>query len=300
MSVFKPMLAPGEDPMSFPDYFKKLQYPLLCSPKFDGIRCIIKNGRAFSRSFKMLPSFQVQQKFTRDDFNHFDGELIEGVSTDFDVYNRTQSHVMSENKPGNLVFYAFDYTHPDWLDRPFYERLDQLSSAYTCENVYPVEHIEVNNYEELLSYEDECLRRGFEGIMMRNPVGRYKCGRGTFREGLIYKLKRFKDAEGMIVDILPAMENQNKLETDELGYAKRSYSKAGLIEKEMAGRFVVWYQGQEIDVAPGSFTHEERTEIFKNKEEYSGRYLKFRYFAHGIKDKPRFPRALGFRTLLDL
>ena len=43
--IFKPMLAPGEDPLSYPDYFDKLQYPLLGSPKFDGIRCIIKSNK---------------------------------------------------------------------------------------------------------------------------------------------------------------------------------------------------------------------------------------------------------------
>ena len=43
--MFKPMLAPGEDPLSYPDYFDKLQYPLLGSPKFDGIRCIIKSNK---------------------------------------------------------------------------------------------------------------------------------------------------------------------------------------------------------------------------------------------------------------
>lgn len=296
---FRPMLAPGEDPMSFPDYFKKLQYPLLCSPKYDGIRCIIKNKRAMSRSFKILPSYQVQEEFT--EFEHFDGELIEGDATDFDVYNRTQSHVMSEDKPGDLKYYVFDYTHPEYLNRPFYERLEFLETMLgTTGKIKVVPHENVENYDELIKYEELCLKAGFEGIMMRNPIGQYKLGRGTFREGLIYKLKRFKDAEAVIIDILPMMENHNTLEADELGYAKRSSSKAGLVEGTIAGKFQVLFNDDILDVAPGSFNHNERRDMFLNKESYIGRNLKFRYFNHGIKDKPRFPRAVGIRNLMDL
>lgn len=297
--MFKPMLAPGEDPLSFPDYFKKLQYPLLCSPKYDGIRCIIKSKKAMSRTFKILPSYQVQEEFTN--YEHFDGELIEGDCTDFDVYNRTQSHVMSENKPGNLTFYVFDYTHPDYLNKPFYERLEILESILTPSNqVKIVSHEYIENYDELIKYEQDCLQQGFEGIMMRDPLGYYKMGRGTFREGLIYKLKRFKDSEAKILDVLPMMENHNTLETDELGYAKRSSSKANLVESNIAGKFQVLYNDDVLDVAPGSFNHADRKEILKNKEQYIGKILKFRYFLHGIKDKPRFPRALGFRDLMDI
>jgi DNA ligase-1 len=250
-----------------------------------------------SRTFKILPSLQVQLEFGLEELNHYDGELIDGNPLDFDVYNRTQSKVMSEGKEGNIKFYVFDYTAPEFLNKPFYIRLEELKSRT---NVELIEHIELNSYDELIEYETKCLQMGFEGIMLRNPISIYKCGRGTFREGIIYKLKRFKDSEGLILDILPMMSNTNTLETDELGYAKRSYSKAGLVETAFAGRFIVWHEGQEIDVAPGSFSHEEREEILKDKDKYIGKHLKFRYFAHGIKDKPRFPRALGFRTLLDV
>lgn len=298
--MFRPMLAPGEDPMSFPDYFRKLQYPLLCSPKYDGIRCIIKNKRAMSRTFKVLPSYQVQEEFT--EFEHFDGELIEGNATDFDVYNRTQSHVMSEDKPGDLTFHVFDYTHPEYLNRPFYERLEFLETMLgTSGKIRIMPHEYIDNHDELIKYEDKCLSQGFEGIMMRSPLGYYKNGRGTFKEGLIYKLKRFKDTEAELVDILPMMENHNILEVDELGYAKRSSSKAGLIEGDIAGKYQVLYNGEILDVAPGSFNHDERREHLLNKENYIGKqFLKFRFFNHGIKDKPRHPRALGFRGLFDL
>lgn len=299
--MFKPMLAPNQDPLSYPEYWQELRYPLLCSPKFDGIRCIVKHNIAMSRSFKPLPSQQVQYNFTM--IEDLDGELIEGTATDFDVYNRTQSHIMSENKIGNINYYVFDYTHPDCLDRPFYERLeyaDSLIKNHGKYNFHIVNHVLVEDFEELVEYEEDCLSQGFEGIMMRDPVGRYKCGRGTFKEGLIYKLKRFQDAEGVILGFEEQMTNENILEKDELGYAKRSYKKDGMVAANTLGNFIVNYNDMVISVAPGKFNHDLRKTIWNSQSYYIGKTLKFRFFAHGIKDKPRFPRAVGFRSEIDL
>ena len=299
--MFRPMLSPNDDPLKNKDYFKRLRYPLLCSPKYDGIRAIVKNFTVMSRTFKPLPSYQVQDEF--NGFEHFDGEIIEGNPTDFDVYNRTQSYVMSEDKPGNLGYYVFDYTHPQWLDKPFYIRLEkalELITALNDNRVKYIHHQFIDNYDELIEYEQEILQQGFEGIMMRNPIGHYKNGRGTFNEGLIYKLKRFQDAEGVIIDFEERMINQNELEKDDLGYAKRSYKKEGMVPGNILGNFIVDYNGQHISVAPGCFTHDDLYRIWNNQSFYYKKLLKFRFFGHGIKDKPRFPRAVGFRSEIDV
>jgi DNA ligase-1 len=301
--MFKPLLASGEDPLSFPDYFKRLQYPYLCSPKLDGIRCIVKYKKAMSRSFLQLPSYQVQSDFTY--IEHLDGELIEGEATDPNVYNRTQSHVMSEDKPGNLKYYAFDYTHPDWINRPFYERLFEAKRLVTAiqslssEYIF-LEHHEVNNYNELIAYEMEVLAQGYEGVMLRNPLSPYKMGRATFNQNIIYKLKRFKEAEGVLIDVLPAMTNHNPLERDELGYAKRSSRKENLVESEIAGTLIIEFEGDEIEISSGSFTHDQRRKLLSNIDQYRGKLIKFRYFLYGIKNKPRFGRAVGFRSVIDI
>lgn len=299
--MFKPMLAPNDDPKKNPNFFKELRYPLLCSPKFDGIRGIIKNGQAISRSGELLPSLQVQDEFC--DIEHLDGELIEGCVTDTDVYNRTQSHVMSKNKPGNMSYFVFDYTHPDWWDRPFYERLakalDLVKEAGTHRYV-GVEHTLVECYEELVNFENENLSANYEGIMMRDPVGRYKRGRGTFKEGLIYKLKRFQDNEGTIVGYEERQHNTNTLQSSELGYAKRSQSKSGLVGANTLGKFKVLFNGEIIDIAPGAFTHKQLQHIWDHSDNYLGAILKFRHFAHGAKSSPRFPRAVGFRDKMDM
>lgn len=298
------MLSPGQDPLGYPNYFKELQYPLVWSPKFDGIRGVPKKGTVLSRTGKPLPSYQVQDEFSM--YEDWDFEIIEGNVTDFGVYNRTQSHVMSENKPGDLHIFVFDICTPLMIDMrtPYYQRLDELKNQAAKlnlpDNVHIVEHPEIETEEELLSAEANVLGQGYEGLMWRSPVGHYKCNRATWKEGIIGKLKRFEDVEGTLVDIHEGETNLNPQERDELGFAKRSDRKDGKIGSGMAGTYFVEFEGQIVDVAPGSFTHDERKEHLLSRARRLGSYLKFRIFRHGVKDKPRFGRALGWRDPMDL
>jgi DNA ligase-1 len=300
--MFKPMLCPREDPKTFPNYFNELKFPLLCSPKLDGIRCLIDvDNTAMSRSWKPLPSYQAQIEFTR--IPDLDGELIIGDETDPDVYNRTQSHVMSRDKPGEMKYFIFDYIHPDCLTLPFEFRLNKVQTlieAYKFPNYHVVKHTLVNNVDELLEFEGKCLDAGFEGVIMRNPYAPYKCGRGTWKQGWNYKLKRFADDEGEIVGFVERKHNTNEQTRDALGYAERSSSKEGMVGTGMLGKFLVIFDGEIIEIAPGCLKHPELKEIWENKEKYNGRILKFRHFPHGVKDKPRFPRFVGFRDKIDM
>jgi len=299
--MFKPLLAPREVPATFPKYWDKLQYPLLGSPKYDGIRGYVKSGVVWSRTAKPLPSLQVQDEFGA--LEGCDGEVIEGLPTDGDVYNRTQSHVMSEDKPGELTYFVFDYTM--FINHPFSSRHSRLMLVIPeSNNVKHVPQVRLNTLEELLAYEESMLTEGFEGIMLRSLDGLYKMGRATMNEGIIFKLKRFIDTEGILVDLEEQLTNTNIQERDELGYAKRSSAKAGMVGAATTGKFMLqipWKGSTEvIPCAPGNFNHKERKDIWDNWPRDAGKAVKFRYFAHGIKDLPRHPRAIGFRDERDM
>ena len=294
------LLAPSQTPTNYPKYWEKLEYPLLGSPKLDGIRGMVGEGElVMSRTWKPIPSYQVQDLFGALP-EWVDGELIEGRVTDGDVYNRTQSYVMSADKEGDLSYHLFDYARPDLLDAPYVQRLDELRELILPENVFIVPQTPLNNYEELIEYEATQLNLGFEGVMLRTPYGRYKQNRATINEGIIYKLKRFEDAEGVVVDYVERQKNNNELERDERGYAKRSSSKAGKQAVGTLGKFKVEFQGRVINVGPGHFTHAELQAIWDSRDDYLGLLLKFRYFAHGIKDEPRHARAIGWRDPIDV
>jgi DNA ligase-1 len=298
--MFKPLLSPGNDPMKDLSYFQTLKFPLLCSPKLDGIRCIIKEGQAKSRTYKNIPNLMIQDML--EGLPEFDGELIDGDPTALDVYNKTQSTVMSIDKDAtNVRFYVFDYAEEEFKNTPFWNRLglsEELSKKYE-DIVIPVKHKLVTNLKELLQYENEVLELNYEGVMMRDPNGIYKYGRATWNEGIIYKLKRFTDDEAVIIDILEQMTNNNEKERDELGKAKRSTAKAGLSPADTLGKIVVNFNGLQLDIAPGTLNHIERQQIWDNKEEFIGKYIKFRHFAVGVKELPRFPRFVGFRDEMD-
>lgn len=299
---FKPMLAPREEPASFPDYWKLLRYPLEVSPKLDGIRGAARQPYVVSRTLKPLPSFQVQEEFGH--LPPLDGEITVGAPTEPDVYNKTQSHVMSFDKiADDLRYYVFDYTEDSWKTRPFYERLGkaaEIVKALKRPDIILVEHQSVESYEELLAYEEVQLALGFEGVMMRNPIGEYKWGRATFLQELIYKLKRSTDDEGVVIGFEEQYTNTNKQERNELGLAKRSSSKEGLVRANTLGAFIVLWRGMELTVGCGFFSHLQRKHIWENRQSYLGDLLKFRYFGYGNKDMPRFPRALGWRDKMDV
>lgn len=297
---FKVMLAAIDSPQSNPNFFKKLRYPLLGSAKLDGIRSVVKDRELVSRKGIRIPSMQCQSLFNH--LEHCDGELMEGCITDINVYNRTQGHVQSANKPGDMSYHLFDYTHPDWVSRPYHERLDFLASYFgsnPASKVCVVEHEYLASYEELLAYEEDCLGQGFEGIMLNDPVAPYKNGRSTFNQGWLLKLKRFEDCEGALIAFEPTYHNTNEKVRDELGYAKRSQAKEGLVPIGMVGKFIVESEWGPIEVAPGMFTHDERTYIWENQNKFLMKSLKYRFFKHGMKDKPRFPRAIGWRDKND-
>jgi DNA ligase-1 len=288
---FKPMKAAQKDPLSMPDFFERLKYPLICSPKLDGIRAFNNGGVLTSNSNKPLPNLAIQRKF-KNALN-FDGELICGTPYAEDVYNKTQSTVMSRDRSAEDVkFCVFDYVteHTQYL--PYKDRLELLRESA---DVVIVEAKLILNGGELLNFERACLEKGYEGIMMRNPKSPYKFGRSTFNEQGLLKLKRFKDDEALVVGFKEQMINNNMKVTNELGLSQRSTEKAGMVLGNTLGVIVVEYEGQELDVACGSMDHTERKEVWSNPSQYLGRYITFRHFTYGVKEKPRFPRFAGWR-----
>lgn len=311
--MFRPLLAPNKDPMGYPKFFEEIRFPQLVSPKLDGIRSANRGEGMLSRSLKFLPNLHMQNIFG-DKCLFLDGELIEGNDKDSDVYNRTQSVIMSKDKDAsNVTFHVFDYVADMCLDVPFLERhnhailaVEIINKLHPSLKVKIVPHKIVQNLEELLAFENECLEMGYEGIMGRSPSGKYKTNaRCTWNEGIIFKLKRFKDEEGLIVGYVERMHNTNEAKTNELGRTHRSDTKDAKEAMGMIGKFLVETKDYGIiEVGPGTFKHEELEEMFINwshpDKTVEHSLLKYRHFAHGMKDKPRFPRSIGLRDRMDL
>lgn len=286
--AFKPMLASPAD-------LNNLRFPLLASPKLDGIRAVVINGVLMSRSLKPIPNKHVQKLFSA--YEHFDGELIVGEPTAKNCFNVTTSGVMSVEGEPDVTFHVFDHV-ADHTSR-YSLRAKRLKAANKAKRLVLVPQTLVNSVEELLALEEKCLNEGYEGLILRDPDAGYKFGRSTAKEGILLKLKRFQDDEAHIVGLVEQMHNGNEATTNELGRTKRSSHKENKTGKNTLGAFQVLWKGIEFEIGTG-MDDELRQRVWDNREKYIGKLVKFKYFPVGVKDKPRHPVFLSFRDERDL
>lgn len=287
----KPMLAAKTDG-------KGLSYPLLASPKLDGVRALIINGIVMSRSFKPIPNAYVQKLFGRPEYNGLDGELIVGAPTDKDVYRNTTSGVMSQAGEPDVSYYVFDkFDHAGGFHARLRASQEIIRRLNPVIPVVPVEHRFIACEQTLLALEEQYLADGYEGVMLRHQNGPYKHGRSTAREGWLLKLKRFDDSEAVIISAYELMHNANEATQNELGYTERSSHKAGMVGKGILGGLSVRdvYSGVEFDIGTG-FDQATREALWKQRDQLPEHVIKYKFFASGVKDKPRFPVFLGFRS----
>lgn len=287
----KPMLATAAE-------LSELRYPLYASPKLDGVRGVIVDGKLRSRSLKAFPNPHVSALFSKQGLDGLDGELILGDPTAKDVYRVTNGACARETGTPDVELWVFD----DFNAKGGFEaRLERLGRR-TFD--YPVmllgQHV-VMNEQELLDYEKEQLDLGYEGLILRSPEGPYKFGRSTVKEGWMLKLKRFLDSEAEILDVEEEMENTNEKVTNELGRGQRSSHQAGLVPKGRAGTLCVRDVSSKVEFRIGTGLDDaDKVYYWRERHRVIGKLVKYKYFPVGVKDKPRHPVYLGGREKWDL
>ena len=293
MVRFKPMLSGKAD-------LDNIKFPVLASPKLDGVRVIVKDCIVYSRNFKRIPNDWCQTLFGRKECEGFDGELIVGLVTADTVFQSTTSGVMTGSGKPDVVFHVFDDTSVDDVFENRYRQLDKrISKKCKGIKVVPVPHKLITNIKDLMDFEERCVAQGYEGIMIRDPNGKYKHGRSTTKEGGLLKIKRFEDDEAVVIGVEELMTNNNEQELDNLGHKVRSSKKEGMVPAGKLGALIVKHKTfGEFKIGSG-FTEDARIKLWRERDELKGRLAKFKYQPSGVKDKPRFPVFLGFRNKID-
>lgn len=300
MEMRRPMLAAKATDSELQALFTKGR-SFLVSPKIDGIRALVVNGQLVSRTMKPIRNSHTQALFGRPELEGLDGELVVGNPWDKNLMQQTSSGIMSFDGKPDVKFYVFDR----WdLSNPFVERqLRSVGDALQFGNgVIELRHDWVKSYEELIQYEEHYLSVGYEGVMLRLPNGPYKQNRSTLKEAYLVKVKRFHDAEAIILGWEPLMRNFNEQESDERGYTKRSHVSANKEADELVGSLLVrcLETGQEFNIGSG-FTEAQRIQMYNERHSLAGKLLKYKSFkVTGVKDKPRHPIFLGFRDKDDM
>lgn len=303
MTAFKPMLAAPA-----PEDLTKLRFPVLVSPKLDGIRCVKLNGRALSRKLLPIPNNFVRNWIEKNLPDGIDGELMLSSMAGA-TFNEVQSAIMSVDGEPDFVFCAFDWLAPASAGphpvAGFRERFNYLAgsswglSEQDWLRLRIVPHEETFSADRVLEMAAEFCAAGFEGAMIRDPNGPYKFGRSTMKEGYLLKLKSFVDEEAEVIGWVEQFENTNEATTNELGQTKRSSAKAGKVPKGVLGALKCRFEdGTEFEVGSG-FTDEDRLRYWGHRGSLAGHVatIKHQPPPGGRKtgEAPRFPVFKGFR-----
>lgn len=301
--MIKPMKAPSK-PITDDEIKSLLENgPLIGSPKLDGFRGFVDpdENTLLSNSRKPFPNKYLQRELSKECYAGLDGELIVGEPSDPKVFNNTSGPLRRHAGEPEFTFYVFDLMLDPKM--PYSERQKALEAYAHLPYVEVLECAYLYTFDDVLYYEEHCLKAGYEGIMLRDPNGVYKFGRATAKEANIFKRKPFDDAEALILAVNEMMENCNEAFTDEMGRSKRSTCQENLVGKNTLGSFDLKSDLWDSPFNCGTMlgvTQEMRQEMWERKDELVGMYITFKYQRYGSIDAPRIPVFLRFRDAWDM
>jgi DNA ligase-1 len=293
-----------------PSDLATLKVPVYVSPKLDGIRCLVTNTGPKSRNMKLIANDHVREYLASfQELIGCDGELIVGSPVGNDVMNRTSSGVMRKDGKCDFTYHVFDnFCLPDVFKYRLKKTANILDRLWETGKrplrVQMVEQILCWNVDDLEYHEQRYIDAGYEGLMIKDPMGQYKYGRSTTKEGGLLKLKRFEDHEAVVVDMVERFHNANEATKDELGRTKRSTHKANKVGTDMMGALecrlhISDLSYVEFEVGTG-FTEEQRKQIWGDPDYFLGKIVKFKCQGFTPDGVPRFPVFLGFRDEADM
>jgi ATP-dependent DNA ligase len=264
IEVILPMLA-----KSYDDEKHKITWTnAYGQPKLDGMRGLwhLRDGNieAISRDGKIIEGLDHIRKSL--------SYIKENVILDGELYAhglnfQENMRLIKKYRPGEteqIKFHIYDTVSTDC----FLDRITKVSKLVknidTCEIV---ETLPLNNENDLIVLHSQNLANGFEGTIVRWGLEGYKV---NGRSSNLLKYKEFKDIAAKIIDVIPAEQRPEQ----------------GVPVLEFEGKF---FQ------AGMKFSHTERQEWLRNKEDYIGKTAEIRFFEYSEDGIPRFPVCVGIR-----
>jgi DNA ligase-1 len=254
------------------------------SRKMDGLRCVFKNGKLYTRNGKEVVGFDhiVKELTPLGDYDLIVGELYSPdiPFQEIQGYVMRNKNVVEEDK--RKIFYnIFAMLKPKLTTAEMVENIEALS--LTREFVKgkmktPWEYLRFvdyeiidNDFDKIKELDSKYVAEGYEGVMLRSMDVVYDWKRSD----ALVKYKSFKEEDLLIVD---AVEGTGKY-------------------KGMLGAFVCEgkVEGHKVKTECGSgFNDEQRVEFWKNRKEMIG--LKAEIKFQGLTDDKsslRFPIFKG-------
>jgi DNA ligase-1 len=286
-----------------------IRFPVLASPKIDGIRAIIHDGVALSRSLKPIRNRHVQHVLSFAGLlNGLDGELVVGDPNDPNCMQNTTSGVMRETGEPYFTFHVFDKW--DLPSEPYTWRAKIAAKIVKDTGDGRVRFLvgfPIADQAALDAYEAQCLADGYEGVMIRDPHGLYKFGRATAKSGELLKIKRFVDDEAVVIGVEELMHNENEAQDERVrAHGAQHGEGRAPFRAGVLGKLIVPHGQRASSSACGTgFTAAQRTNLWHDHHTghaaIVGKLVTYKHFANaGVKDAPRFPVFKAFRDASDL
>jgi ATP-dependent DNA ligase len=218
--------------------------------KYDGNRCLIASTEqgivAYSRNGKIVNLPHITDGLNLPRGCVLDGELYchgETLQTIVSWIKREQADSVK------LKYHLYDMVS----ELPYAERMEMLPK-YATDSIHVVLTMQVTKMSQVLDIFTACREQGYEGAIIRHTDLGYEDSK---RSKSLLKLKEWQDDEFYVVDVHPSKDGWGILEC---------IARNGLTFRV---------------TAPG--THEEKENVWNNREVFLGKYLTVEY-AYLTKD----------------
>lgn len=284
--IIRPMLA--QTYIANDTRKKKINFPCIAQPKWDGIRCIANvdsaDGSMILQSRKGI-NFE-NQSHIRSELKHLftcinrnsntfylDGELYSHDIPFEEISGlvRTKSNVNNVNKLFYVIYDCFDLS-PEFCEQKYSDRLallkDNIQNNQSYSFVTLCLSTLLSRKEDVDAVHDKFVSEGFEGLILRNANSIYELDKRSYD---LQKYKKFQDAEFVIT-----------------GFKEGVGVDKGL---------VIWQclcGNRTFDVRPDG-THASRKKKFENGDKYIGKELTVKFQGLTQDGCPRFPVGKGIR-----
>lgn len=298
----------------------KQVFPCGAQPKIDGVRGLTTEGGLTGRSLKKHKNKYTTAFYSTQEYAFLDGELAAGPETSQDLCNVTSTALRTIQGEPFTLWHLFDCLHKHVIQGPYIERYNYLAQKIAHEQAHGrMMHARLvpmqicKSMEELLYWDTLWLEMGYEGTCIRNLNALHKEGRSGILTGELLRIKRFIDAEAVVLELEEGTRNDNEAQINELGRTFRTSHQENKVPNGVVGNMqckmladveyngeIILRKDQIVTVSPGAMDHEKRRHYWLNPGELVGHVIKFKFFPKGIKDKPRFPTFQSFRSEEDL
>ena len=300
--MFKPMLATNTK-------IKQLRLPVLVSNKLEGVRGEFTPEGLRSRPMKKFNNRSLELFFADvSAYARANRITIEGEFYSHGLeFNEISSICRRANHPSTdlLQFHIFDVHDEDNHDRTFierYEHICRIVSHIGKEHIVGIPQWQASSYPIIEEAYEEALEDGYEGLVFKAPMGIYKFGRSTHREGKFLRIKPDDTFDGIVLEIVERMENLVESKRNHLGYMSKTQDKNQKAHTGMAAVAITLcpdFPEPVRVVLSKNLTDQDRYEIWDQRTTYIGKHLRFFGIPVAGMDQPRCPRFDCWRTDLD-